>query len=55
MILNKEAYWNIMDYIFKNLKFQEECMNPSEIINIDTTEEKNVWLGDFMKEYERNA
>ena len=52
MILNKEAYWNIMDYIFKNLKFQEECVNPSEIINIDTTEEKNVWLGDFMKEYE---
>ena len=27
-------------------------MIPSEIINIDTSEEKNVWLGNFMKEYE---
>ena len=53
MILNKEAYWNIMDYIFKNLHFIEECMNPSELINIDTSsEEKNVWLGDLIKEYE---
>ncbi|MCR5708100.1 MAG: hypothetical protein K6G82_07485 [Ruminococcus sp.] len=52
MILNKEAYWGIMDYVFKNLHFIEECMNPSEMINIDTTEEKNVWLGDLIKEYE---
>ena len=52
MILNNEAYWGIMDYVFKNLNFIEECMNPSEIINIDTTEEKNVWLGDLIKEYE---
>ncbi len=28
-------------------------MNPSELINIDTSsEEKNVWLGDLIKEYE---
>ncbi len=52
MILNREIYWNIMDYTFKHLKFQEECMNPSEMINIDTSEEKNVWLGDLIKEYE---
>ena len=52
MVINKEAYWNILDYTFKNLKFLEECMIPSEIINIDTSEEKNVWLGNFMKEYE---
>ena len=52
MILNKDAYWNIMDYIFRNLKFKEECMSPSELINIDTSEEKNVWLGNFIREYE---
>ena len=53
MILNKDIYYNIMDYIFKHLKFIEECMNPSEMINIDTSsEEANVWLGDLIKEYE---
>ena len=52
MILNKDAYWNIMDYIFRNLKFKEDCISPSELINIDTSEDKNVWLGEFIKEHE---
>ncbi len=53
MILNKDCYWNIMDYTFKHLKFIEESMNPSDFINIDTdTEENKVWLGDVIKEYE---
>ncbi|MDO4864544.1 MAG: hypothetical protein Q4A05_10285 [Ruminococcus sp.] len=52
MILNKEVYWNLMDYVFKNLHFLEECTIPSEMINIDTSDEKSVYLGNFIKEYE---
>lgn len=40
MILNKECYWNIMDYTFKHLKFIEDSMNPSDFINIDTDTEE---------------
>lgn len=56
MILNKDCYWNILDYIFRNLHFIEESMNPSDLINIDTSsDEKNVWLSELIKEYESES
>ncbi len=52
MILNKDCYWNILDYTFKNLHFIEEYTNPSEMINIETSvEEKCVWLNNLLEKY----
>lgn len=53
MILNTETYWKVLEYIFNNLHFIEEYTNPSEMINVETSvDEKCVWLGSIMKEYE---
>lgn len=51
MILNKEAYWNILEYTVERLSFIENPINPSELTAIDTSEEKGVWLGDIMEKY----
>lgn len=54
MILNKDCYWSILDYTFKNLHFKEgERMIPSDVITIETDDEtKNIWLKDIIEKYE---
>jgi len=54
MILNKECYWNILDYTFKNLHFKEgDHIIPSDVITIETEDEtKNIWLKNIIETYE---
>ena len=53
MILNKEIYWNIMDYIFLNNHFIENPTNPQEVIVLEQPEEgKGVWLKDIISKFE---
>ena len=54
MILNKDFYWNILDYTFKNLHFKEgDHIIPSDVITIETEDEtKNIWLKDIFEKLE---
>ena len=53
MILNKECYWNILDYTFQNLHFKEGAISPSDVITIETDDEtKNIWLKDVFEKLE---
>jgi len=52
MILNKDCYWNILDYTFKHLHFVEDPLNPTDQINLDVdNEERCVWLKDIFEKY----
>lgn len=51
MVLSNSVYWKIVEYIIKNLHFLEECSNPSELINIDTSDDNNIWLSSMIKEF----
>ena len=48
MILNKECYWNILDYTFRNLHFKEgEHIIPSDVITIET-DEHGVYTPEYI-------
>ena len=45
MLISKEIYMNVMDYIFHNTRFIENPLNPKDITALEFSEEgKGVWL-----------
>ena len=50
MIINKEIYWNVLDYIFFNIRFIENPVNPKDITALEFSEEgKGVWLNKMIE------
>ena len=53
MILNKDIYWNIMDYIVQNTHFMVDPINPQDVIALEQPEEgKGVWLKNIFSTFE---
>lgn len=51
MILNKDAYWNILEYTFNHLTFNVNPRIPSETTALEASDEYGVWLGDIIEKY----